>query len=831
MKTSKIMNMIVSTWMLLALLNLAACGMSSGEDNAVNPQAPQNVNTAAYTGPAPADSDAQNFMISFWSNISRDGGRCAQCHNSQSTRAQNPHFADRADVNVAYRALMSSELVNLDDPGQSALVEKVAGGHGCWHNSPVDCAATITTWITKWAGGAGGSATEVVLRSPEIRDVSASKEFPADSATFASTIYTPILREYCSECHVEGRQTPYIASANVETAYAAAQGRINLVTPRLSRLVERLRNDFHHCWDGDCEAASIEMQNAIAAFANPLLLNTVDPELVISKALTLTLDGIPANAGGRFEDNIIAKYEFKTGSGFMAYDTSGVEPALDLTLSGNTEWVGGWGVRFNPAMGNLANGKAQGSTSASAKLFDKISETGEYTLEAWLVPGNVNQEDAHIISYAGSSTERNFTLGQHEYNYEVLHRTSTSVQTEAVSTPDADRVLQATLQHVVVTYTPSVGRRIYVNGQLTRATDDDEPGTFANWNSGFAFALGTGTWQGTVRMVAIHNRILTPEQITQNHAAGVGEKFFMLFSISDLINVDDSFIVFEVSQFDTYSYLFTEPFFVSLSDSTELGSIQIEGMQIGINGALPANGQAYKNLVFPPLPSNYTAPTRVPISSAGTILELQRGADEDEMFLSFERIGSHLNEIVEPPPTTPPEPADGEPVSDIGLKTFDEINASMAMITGIPKTNSAVATTFATVRQQLPSVETIEGFVSAQQMGITQLAIQHCDELVDSSSARAAFFGAFDFSAPAQSAFSTESRALIINPLLERGLSSNLTAGLSSQPADADVRDELNSLMDKLLACGGSCNTTAQTANVVKASCAAVLGSAAMLIQ
>ena len=47
-----------------------------------------------------------------------------------------------------------------------------------------------------------------------------------------------------------------------------------------------------------------------------------------------------------------------------AYDTSGVDPSADLTLSGNVTWAGGWGINVG------AGGKAQATTSASTKIHD-----------------------------------------------------------------------------------------------------------------------------------------------------------------------------------------------------------------------------------------------------------------------------------------------------------------------------------------------------------------------------------------------------------------------------------------------------------------------------
>ena len=54
------------------------------------------------------------------------------------------------------------------------------------------------------------------------------------------------------------------------------------------------------------------------------------------------------------------------------------------------------------------------------------------------------------------------------YNYDFFNRSSkTDANGEPrLSTPDADEVLQATLQHVVATFDPVAGRKIYVNGAL-----------------------------------------------------------------------------------------------------------------------------------------------------------------------------------------------------------------------------------------------------------------------------------------------------------------------------------------------------------------------------
>ena len=73
------------------------------------------------------------------------------------------------------------------------------------------------------------------------------------------------------------------------------------------------------------------MEAAISAFAASIPLTQIDSSLVLSKALGL-YEGTVASGGNRYNGSVIGLWEFKTGSGTVAYDTSGVEPALNLNL-------------------------------------------------------------------------------------------------------------------------------------------------------------------------------------------------------------------------------------------------------------------------------------------------------------------------------------------------------------------------------------------------------------------------------------------------------------------------------------------------------------------
>ena len=404
------------------------------------------------------------------------------------------------------------------------------------------------------------------------------------------------------------------------------------------------------------------MLAAITAFANGIAVTPIDPNLVVSNAVTLQ-QGTIAAGGSRYEANLVAKYMFMTGQGATAYDTSGVTPAADLSLSGNYTWVGGWGVQFGPAMGNLPSGKAQASTSSSAKIAAMIQSSGEYSLEVWDAPADVTQTNAYILSYSGSNTTRDATLAQAAMQYQGMARsstTSTNGQPPLLTTTTGGAA-QAALQHVVITYDPVNGQKLYVNGVYTGDPDPAKGGSLANWDSTFALVLGNETtgqrpWAGVVKFAAIHNRALTAAQIQQNFAAGVGQKYFLLFGVSQLSGVPQSYILFQGSQYDNYSYLFDAPKFITLDGSAAAPSnLMISGMRLGVNGVLAPAGQSYATMAVSVGGANYSAGNGQLLSNLGTVVPVTLGPANDLFFLSFDQFGSHVHAFTEPPVVvTPP---------------------------------------------------------------------------------------------------------------------------------------------------------------------------------
>src|SRR5271155_542134 len=426
MKATRILGLLT----LVASLALAACG-GGGAGNSALPVGAPTSSVDAYTGPAPATADVQAFEVNLWNNI-RGQNRCGQCHNA-TTPAQMPNFARSDNVNLAYA--QANTVVNLANPSTSLVVTKVSGGHNCWLADDSACGQILTTWISNWANATGAaSATAVQLTAPPVQSVGQSLNFPSSPTDYQNTIYT-LTGQYCSRCHspnASAPQSPYFAGpvSQIIADYQAAIPKIDFTgcvpenSPTFattcginSRFYQRLAIDNHNCWS-NCATDAAAMLAQIQAFAQMLTPTNIDPSLVISNALSLT-QGTVASGANRYDADTIAKYEFETGTGYTAYDTSGIDPSADLTITGNVTWSGGWGINVG------SGGKAQATTASSSKLFSLIQATGEFSVEAWVAPALVAVDKSYMVSYSGGDTTRNFTLGQTNQDYDFLLRSST----------------------------------------------------------------------------------------------------------------------------------------------------------------------------------------------------------------------------------------------------------------------------------------------------------------------------------------------------------------------------------------------------------------------
>jgi hypothetical protein len=688
------------------------------------------------------------------------------------------------------------------------------------------CLALLGTACGDYGGGGssgGGSGAPGPAPAPGPNTPAGPSDAEMQAA-FEQTVH-PIVTQYCMDCHAgAGPGTPHLASPDGATAYRETwyNQKASLANPSTSRLVRRLVADFHHCWS-DCVADGASMQAAIEQWATLVNFSGGGGQNVqglVSENLTLA-DGFEDEGADRYMDNVIAFWDFKEGTGTVARDTSGVAPAADLALEGPT-LMSSYGIR-------VETGRAIATQEASRKLYDLLAEPAngsqQYTLEAWIANANTVQEGpARIVGYSADSGSRNFTLGQVTYYYNFRNR---SVNPEvngngnpALQTADADRDAQATLQHVVVTYDPYRGRRIYVNGAWTGDLDEIEPFPLWNWSPNHRIVMGNDVsndrqWQGSIRLVAIYRYALTDAQIRQNFEAGVGKRILMRFDVSRWAGAG-AYIEFVVSELDDYSYLFCQPSF----HSPAVTNARVGKLRVMVNGQSPVSGQGFVNV------DTIVTSTAQQLSPLCSVILKDTGPLSDVFTIDFEYLAAFQSPKTPPPiPPLPPRQFGG-PLPTEGLRDFRRINESMAAVTGVNPNAASVLATYEGIVKQLPVTHDLRTFASAQQVAVTKLSLEYCDALVETPGLRSAFFGNLvDFGAPATTAFSSQAtRDALVQRLVDRVFGVNV----AYQPGFAEVQPILDGLIDDLTAgCTAATCDAERTRTVVKSLCSAALASAA----
>lgn len=660
---------------------------------------------------------------------------------------------------------------------------------------------------------------------------------------FEATVY-PLVDQYCEDCHGgSGPGAPQIAHPDVPTAWSAVvdSQKVNFSDPSASRLVRRLAVDFHFCWS-DCSSNASEMLAAIVAWQDAIeaaggTTGGVDVDGLQSNTRMMS-NGTEEVGAERYDTDIIARWDFKEQTGNMAMDTSGVAPAMDLTLEGPT-LMSAYGI-------DVGEGRAIATAAASRKLYDRIADQGSgaqaYSVEAWIANLNTTQDGpARIVSYSANSGSRNFMLGQLQYQYVVRNRAYTDESDgnggPDLETYDVDQDAQATLQHVVITYDQLSGRRIYVDGEWTEDEDPIDAGRLWNWSPNHRLVMGNEVsndrpWLGQIRFVAIYDRPLSASAVRQNYEAGIGKRITLNFDVSEWTGGNSS-IEFSVTELDGYSYLFCAPTFV-----TDVASpIRIQNMRVSLNGIIPVAGQGFVNM------NALVTGSRTLLSRQCTIVGGLVDPDTDVFQLHFEQLGIFQDPVAPPTPPTPGVEDFGDPQPTLGVRNFDRVNASIAALTTVNPQNGNVEATYEELVQQLPSGPDLRSFVSANQVGVAKLGVEYCDVLVGDDSGgsqtlRNQFFngaGSFGWNQPPATAFANPADVdMITDPLLDKIVGAGLRGMVGGLPA----RDQVEALLDQLIVdlsatCGGggqpACDGT-YTKSIVKGLCTAVVSSGAVHI-
>ncbi len=481
------------------------------------------------------------------------------------------------------------------------------------------------------------------------------------------------------------------------------------------------------------------MLAAITAYANTIPVTTVDPTLVVSKALMLQ-QGIIASGGSRYDADTIAKYEFKEGTGSVAYDTSGVSPEADLTVSGNTTWDQAWGVIFGAGQPRAGadHHQPEDHQPRCRRPVSTRSRCGPRRPTS-------TQTAANIVSYSGSDTDAQRHAGtgclavrgldpQQQDGHQRRHAASDHTSTA----PSPRRRCSTSCSPTI----PVNGQKLYVNGEFTGDVDPNGGGSLANWDNTFALVLGNETtgdkqWLGEIRFLAIHDRALTAAQVLQNFNAGVGQKYFLLFDVSSIVRYpavvhhDDGHAVRQL-QLSLLRSDVHQPRPPTRSRTTSRSRASASA-----STARSRRSDSRSRRVSTTIGgSAYTAANGQLLSSVGSVIGVDIGMKSDMFFLSFDQLGNQTHVYVEPAVPPNPTATNDAPQPDFGVHTFAEVNAAMSVATGVPVSDSVVAALYTAVEQSMPAVPQITAFTASEQTAISQLAGAYCSELVNNQQYR-----------------------------------------------------------------------------------------------
>jgi hypothetical protein len=618
-----------------------------------------------------------------------------------------------------------------------------------------------------------------------------------DVAAFEQTLY-PHLRDtanFCVGCH-GAAQIPTFAVADVTTAYnvITTQQKVNLTNPDLSRIYLRPAVDRHNCGgDAACDRIAADLLAAIQDWARVRPTQPPPTMQTLMSATTSFAAGM-GSGNGRADGNAVAVFAFDEGAGTTTKDTNG---AITLDITG-MQWV----------QGGLKNvsGKAQANATDSRKLFDMVSPAGQFSAEAWIVPDDTAQNGpARVVSYSSSTSVRNFMIGQAATDYRGRVRTSASNANGDPAIDGATPDVATQLQHVVLTFDPAVGRKLYVDGRLS--AQETVPATLA-WTNDQTFVLGNEVtndrlWKGTFELVAIHKKALSAAEVQQNFLAGPGGFVTLSFDVSTIVGAQASVDVL-AAPLDAASYVFAKPKFVGPSGT------RVKNIRIAVNDIVPVAAQAFRRVDATVLASGEE------LSRLGAVIPAAMGPDMDRFHLEFEVLGNRFGLAETVPPSSPPAaPADvSEPA--LGVRSFSKVNDTMAALTGVSIGAAAVQTIYSDVRDSLPATEDLLAFGSSQQIAIQRLATAYCGAVVTNATACSGFFGACTVGAGAKDQ--------IADTVYDKLFGTNLV----NQPDKTGVRAELVDVMNDLGCTNGCTGTTAQTA--LQATCAGALSSAAVTI-
>ncbi len=194
--------------------------------------------------------------------------------------------------------------------------------------------------------------------------------------------------------------------------------------------------------------------------------------------------------------------------GLVIKDTGGYGEPLDMTVTDpqNIQWDNHGGMTFTGPNRAVSDGDA-------SKVKNAINVSGAMTVELIFTPDSVEQI-GNIVSISDGAYSRNFTVDQHDEQYNIRLRTS-NTDNNANPANESGDVLTVSQQYLVITWDGTT-MKVYRNGQLESTSEHD--GTPSSWSDSMHLVLGneydgSKPWEGFIERIAIYDQALNSMQV------------------------------------------------------------------------------------------------------------------------------------------------------------------------------------------------------------------------------------------------------------------------------------------------------------------------------
>lgn len=253
-----------------------------------------------------------------------------------------------------------------------------------------------------------------------------------------------------------------------------------------------------------------DLLNAQVTFLTPRLAEHYG---IPTAALSGQAEGKLPELVGRATADLQALYTFTHRSEDTIRDLSGHTDPINLQIDKPET------VRWTDTGLQILKPTQIQTLQPPTRLIEAIRSSGEVTLEVWLTPARTHQVGpARIVTLSSGPSQRNITLGQEQTTYDVrLRQKGTDANgIPGFSSPTGMTATRPT--HLVYTRDRNGEASLYVDGE--RKAQRTRAGDLTNWDQ-FLLAIGNETtgdrpWLGTLHLLAIYSRALSPKEILGN---------------------------------------------------------------------------------------------------------------------------------------------------------------------------------------------------------------------------------------------------------------------------------------------------------------------------